>query len=47
MEDDTQSTAIQKTVQGRKKKQKRQIILSSIIAEGILKEAEGNKPSGI
>lgn len=46
MEDDTQSTAIQKPVQGRKKL-KRQVILSIIIAEGILKEGEGNEPTGI
>lgn len=46
MEDDTQSTAKQKPVQGRKNL-KRQVILSITIAEGILKEGEDNKPPGI
>lgn len=33
--------------QYKEEKKKRQIILSSIITEGILKEAEGNEPTGI
>lgn len=44
MEDDTWAELYKKQYKEEKEKKK---ILSSIVAKGILKEAEGNKPIGI